>query len=112
MNITMPLPEKVSTNQIYAGIHWAKRKKLVDLFHKAFLEHRKLKVEHYPVDINYIFTFKTKPLDTTNCTYMVKCLEDGMVKNGILEDDNPAHVSFTGIYSQKGSKDEVQIIIT
>lgn len=111
MNISIPLPEKVSTNQIYAGMHWAKRKKLADLYHQSLIEHRNKTVKEYPVEITYIFNFKSKPLDTTNCTFMVKMLEDGLIAHGILKDDNPDHVSFTGIYSQKGSKDEVTINI-
>lgn len=111
MNITIPLPEKVSTNQIYAGMHWSKRKKLSDLYHQSLIEHRQKKVEEYPVEITYIFNFKSKPLDTTNCTFMVKMLEDGLIAHGILKDDTPDHVSFTGIYSQKGSTDEVTINI-
>jgi hypothetical protein len=112
MHIKIPLPEKVSTNQIYSGIHWAKRKKLADLYHQSLLEHRKKEITEYPVEITYIFDFKAKPLDTTNCTFMVKMLEDSLVLNGILKDDDPKHVSFTGIYSQKGTKDEVTITIT
>jgi hypothetical protein len=111
MNIQFPLPEKVSTNKIYAGQHWTKRKKLADLYHNSLLPFRKLKAKDYPVNINYIFTFKSKPLDTTNCSYMVKLIEDGLVKNEILIDDSPEYVSFTGIYSQKGEEDLVEIII-
>ena len=111
MNIQFQLPEKVSTNKIYAGQHWTKRKKLADLYHNSLLPFRKLRAKDYPVNINYIFTFKSKPLDTTNCTYMAKLLEDGLVKNEIIVDDDPEHVSFTGIYSQKGEEDLVEIII-
>jgi len=111
MNIQFPLPEKVSTNKIYAGMHWAKRKKLADLYHKSLLQFKGKKATDYPVNINYIFTFKSKPLDTTNCTFMAKLLEDGLVQHEILIDDSPEYVSFTGIYSQKGDKDLVEIII-
>jgi len=112
MKIKIPLPQKISTNKIYAGTHWATRKKQADLYHESLIEYRNEKITEYPVDINYIFSFKGKTLDTTNCSYMVKMLEDGLVKSGVLEDDDPKHVSFTGIYSQKGKKDEVEIIIT
>ena len=111
MVIKIPIPQKVSTNSIYAGLHWTKRKEHADLYHNYFLEYRNQPIEDYPVDITYIFNFKGKVLDTTNCTYMAKLIEDGLVKNGIIEDDDPKHVSFTGIYSQKGSKDEVEIRI-
>lgn len=112
MIIKIPLPEKVSTNAIYGGLHWSKRKKLADLFHEALIEYRKTQIVEYPVDINYVFSFKGKLLDTTNCTYMAKMFEDGLVKNGVLKGDSPEYVAFTGIYSQKGTRDMVEIIIT
>ena len=111
MNIKIPLPEKVSANTIYAGQHWSKRKKLADLYHQSLLEHRNKKIKSYPVEITYIFNFKSKPLDTTNCMYMAKMLEDSLVLNGVIENDSPEYVSFTGIYSQKGERDEVEINI-
>lgn len=112
MVLELPLPKKISTNKIYAGIHWATRKKQADLFHKSLMEFRGKKVEEYPVNINYIFEFKGKLLDTTNCTYMAKLIEDSLVINGIIEDDSPKFVEFTGIYSQKGEKDKVTIYIS
>jgi len=111
MNIKIPIPEKVSTNKIYSGMHWTKRKKLADLFHNSLIEYRNKAVKEYPVEITYIFTFKSKPLDTTNCTFMVKMLEDSLIINKVIENDSPEYVSFTGIYSQKGNKDEVEINI-
>jgi len=111
ISITIPIPEKVSTNKIYAGTHWAQRKKIADLYHMSLIEHKGHKVTEYPVEITYIFRFKTKPLDSTNCMFMAKCLEDGLIKNGIIEDDSYQHVSFTGAYTQKGTSDEVTIHI-
>ena len=43
--------------------------------------------------------------------YMAKMLEDSLVLNGVIENDSPEYVSFTGIYSQKGERDEVEINI-
>ena len=114
MQFTIPIPQKVSTNVIYSGKHWTVRKQHADLYHQYIRAEVKPpeKGFEYPIDITYIFNFKGKLLDTTNCTYMVKLLEDGLVKSGIIEDDDPKHVQYTGIYSQKGKKDAVEIIIT
>lgn len=111
MNIKIPIPEKISTNKIYSGLHWATRKRHADLYHKSLIEFKGQKVKTYPVEITYIFNFKSKPLDTTNCTYMVKMLEDGLIQNGIIENDSPEYVSFTGIYSQKADEDLIEISI-
>lgn len=112
--IRFKLPEKVSTNAIYAGMHWAKRKRIADHYHLAVLEEvSKLEKQiEYPVDITYVFNFKGNPLDTTNCTFMVKMIEDGLVQAGLLADDDPTHIQCTTIYSQKGPTDFVEVTIT
>lgn len=116
MNIKFAMPKKISTNTIYAGTHWAKRKAQADLYHEYIqaVAHEKqiAPIEEYPIDIEYIFTFKGKPLDTTNATYMAKLCEDGLVKSGIIEDDDPEHVQYTGIYCQNGDEDLIEIIVT
>lgn len=116
MNIKFAMPKKISTNKIYSGVHWAVRKAQADLYHEyinTYAKEYELKpVTEYPIDIEYIFTFKGKPLDTTNATYMAKLCEDGLVKSGIIEDDDPEHVQYTGIYCQNGDEDLIEIIVT
>lgn len=111
MNIKIPLPEKVSTNAIYAGLHWSKRRRLADLYHNSLIEFRNKPMEHYPVDVTYIFRFKGKLLDCSNLSYMAKLLEDGLRHWKILKDDTPEYVQSVTLLSQKGSRDEVEIVI-
>lgn len=93
MIIEITIPEKVSTNKIYAGIHWRERKALADLYHSEVLELKgKLKVKTYPVEILYDWHFVKKPLDTLNCAFMSKMIEDGLVAVGVLEGDEPEFV--------------------
>lgn len=91
----MPLLYKASTNKIYAGIHWSKRKELKDGIYSvvsAFCG--KLgSVVSYPVQIRYRFIFESRALDTFNCAYMAKCIEDALVTLKILQDDDPSHVA-------------------
>lgn len=108
----MTIPHKISSNATYSGMHWTKRKKIADLYHQSMLPFRKAIISEYPVDITYVFTFKGKPLDSSNTATMAKMLEDGMVKCGILKDDDWKHVSFTGLYTQKGESDLVEIYIS
>jgi len=115
MILKFPMPEKISANKIYAGVHWATRKKHADLYHEyisAMVKGQDSIDWEYPVDIEYVFTFKGKPLDTTNCFYMAKLCEDGLVKSGVLGEDNIEHVQYTGIYSQRGKEDGIEIVIT
>lgn len=88
---------KVSTNEIYAGIHWARRKQIKDsVLSVAQGFCRPVRTcESYPVAIRYRFIFGSKPLDTTNCTFLVKMLEDAFRAIGILEDDDVTHVAST-----------------
>lgn len=111
MRIHIPLPEKVSTNAIYAGLHWSKRKKLADLYHASLIEYRNKPINKYPVDVTYIFRFKGRLLDCDNCSYMAKLLKDGLRHWKIIEDDTPEFVQSVTLLSQKGSKDEVEILI-
>lgn len=105
MIFEVTIPEKVSMNNIYSGMHWKKRKELADLYHNEFLElKRKVKVVKYPVVIHYNWHFIKNALDTLNCAFMSKMLEDGMVHVGILEDDSVKYVRRSILDSQKSNK--------
>jgi len=86
---------KQSTNKIYAGIHWTKRKELKNGFlgNVARVCKKLEPIECYPVQISYRFVFETKALDTLNCAYMAKCIEDALCSTRVLKDDDPAHVT-------------------
>ena len=88
---------KTSTNKIYAGEHWSKRKQLKDgITSVAAVFCRPVReIGSYPVEICYRFCFVSRPLDTLNCAYMAKAFEDALRSLGILEDDDPAHVART-----------------
>lgn len=81
---------KISTNKIYEGIHWGQRKTLKD----RFLDTTQRvcdpieSVQSYPVEIWYRFIFVSRPLDTLNCAYMAKIIEDCFRSLGIIEDDD------------------------
>jgi|SRR5262245_36887731 hypothetical protein len=106
--ITLDIPEKVSSNAAYAGMHWSKRKELADLYHPALIEHRGEQWKT-PLHLTFTFSFKGKLLDCSNCFLMAKCLEDSLVINGIIPDDTPAIVAGITIYVAKGNKDTVAI---
>ena len=108
-SIELPLPIKVSTNAIYAGMHWAKRKQIADEYHRALLPFKGIKI-HTPVtQLSFAFSFRTRPLDCSNCSFMAKCLEDAMVMNRLIPSDTPDHVKSIAITSTKGAADAVQI---
>jgi hypothetical protein len=85
------LPKKISANKIYAGGHWIARKKDKDLFRSVLFVANK--VDKYPVKCHYHFEFSKKRLDISNCFYMVKLIEDCLVKKGILINDDPKFIN-------------------
>lgn len=94
--LSLPVPEKISTNRIYSGLHWSERNRLKDLYHAHLLPWRLSRPElKFPVKITYTFVWSKRPLDSTNQTFMIKMLEDGLVKIGILPDDTPKYVKST-----------------
>ncbi len=86
---------KFSTNKIYAGTHWGKRKSIKDVIarHAEFFCRPAARIVAYPVEIRYRFCFVTRPLDTLNTAAMAKMFEDAFRAIGILEDDDPPHVA-------------------
>lgn len=92
-------------------MHWSARKKLADLYHKYMLAH-KSHITEYPIGMSFIFSFKSRPLDVSNTFLMVKLIEDGLVQNGTLKGDSPEFVESIRVHSQKGPRDEVEIIIS
>lgn len=103
--ITIPLPYKMSTNRIYAGLHWAVRKKYKDMMRWALITSiGRLK----PVKegkITFEFGFVNKPLDCSNCSFMAKMIEDVLVEHHILIDDSPKYIKEITIRSTKADRD-------
>ena len=98
---------KISLNKWYAGMHWTKRKKMKDSYTQIVRSQFK---EVLPKDksysVEYHFTFKSRPLDASNCVAMVKMVEDI-----IFEDDSYKIISSILISSGKGSRDTLEINI-
>jgi len=112
----MPIPEKISLNvALRKNKFWLNRKK--DLYYKYVLAHlRNLKIKPinenlYPIDLIFVYTFKGKTLDTTNCGFMSKLIEDGFRDSGFLKNDDLRYVESSKNIVKKGKIDEVKIII-
>ena len=86
-----------STNAIYAGLHWAKRKKAKDDALAATLEavERQIVVPARQ-QVDLIFTPRlgkgARKRDTSNNSMTAKLIEDALVKAGVLADDTEAYV--------------------
>jgi hypothetical protein len=103
--------QKESTNKIYSGVHWRVRQLLKDNY---LYEIKKCKglfhipVE-YPVDLELTFEFSGKTLDSSNCSYMGKIVEDCLVKIGIFPNDSIKYIRSVKYTSVKGKNNLIYI---
>ena len=107
MTIILKDLPKVSLNVWYSSKHWSFRKKLKDNY--TLLVKSQFK-DVLPAsgsyDTEYHFTFKSRPLDASNCVAMVKMIEDI-----IFESDGYKVIKSILITSTKGDQDIVEIKI-
>ncbi len=103
--------KKISNNQIYAGFHWAKRKKIVDAFKLDVWAQLRNQTDRRsfkkPCKVQYIFEFKSKPLDCSNVVLMLKMIEDVL-----FPDDSPKIVKEIRMSSLKSVENKVTVIIS
>lgn len=113
--LTFDMVCKVSTNKIYAGVHWTKRDKDKKAYSwevmRACRSVNLSKIEEYPVMLSFEFQFKGRVLDSSNCSYMAKLVEDGLVHRGILPDDSYKYVSEVRYRASKGKSDVILLEI-
>jgi hypothetical protein len=83
-----------STNSIYAGVHWDKRRRQKEHAIMALSSLGGISPICNPVNIEVTpFLGKGKRgYDVSNYSYTYKLIEDAMVKKGILQDDSPQFV--------------------
>ena len=110
-SITINNLPKISTNEIYAGVHWTKRKKHKQDFLLLTNGMKRLKPVEGIVDLEFVFTFRRNALDSSNNSYCAKILEDCLVHHKILKDDTIKFVRKISMESRKGEIDECQITI-
>lgn len=88
--IVLTLPKPPSLNKIYAGKHWAVRKKYKDDYKSicevALQRHDKFTCETIRLDIRY-----NSRLDIDNGILVSKFLADTLVSLEIIKDDNPKY---------------------
>ena len=94
--ITLELPKPPSLNKIYAGKHWAVRKKYKDDYKKicadALCEYDSFVAEEFYFDISY-----NSRLDIDNGILVSKFLADTLVSEGIVQDDSPKYYTKVSI---------------
>lgn len=114
MKLTIRIPDKVSLNRIYAGVHFRERSRHKDDYHLAVLCAGVAEPYSgtFPVHVHYHFRLHGTPLDISNHAYMLKMVEDGLVARGILPGDEPKYVARISVTAEKDKADEVDVTIT
>lgn len=112
MTITITIPEKISLNKIYAGVHWAIRSQHKDNSHVAVMSAKPaLYPGPFPVNFHYHFKLHGKLLDTSNHFYLTKLVEDGLVACGVIPDDCPKYVAKISVSAEKAKVGEDDVVI-
>lgn len=87
--------KKLSLNKIYAGVHWSVRSKQKKQIH-SMTQLLACNTQPFtkPVKLTFRATVGKGSVmwDISNHGYLVKLVEDGLVKAGVLEDDNQKFV--------------------
>lgn len=105
----IPIAEKVSLNKIYAGVHWRKRREWAEVMHWMVLSARILPYDGpFPVDCRYHFFLHGKQLDSSNCAFLAKLVEDGLVHAKVIPDDSRQYVRWVSVLSSQAKKTEEQ----
>ncbi len=88
--IELVLPKPPSLNKIYAGKHWAVRKKYKDDYKKE-CQKELAKVDTFVADrINFSIRYNSR-LDIDNGILVSKFLADTLVEEGYIQDDSPKY---------------------
>ena len=103
--IKLRLPKPPSLNKIYAGKHWAVRKKYKDDYKaictEALAHYDKFTCEGFRLDISY-----RSRLDIDNGILVSKFLADTLVALEVVKDDNPKYYDKVTIcYDESLEKD-------
>ena len=105
MKFVIPIPEKISLNEIYGGIHYRKRSAQKDDFHLAVMSaNPKPYTGDFPIHAHYHFKLRGRGYDISNHAYMTKLLEDGLVACGVIPDDTPKYINAITITAEKAKK--------
>lgn len=112
-----------STNSIYAGCHWAKRKKHADAAHAAVIDAMPDHCFSAGAQFQRAVSITVTPSlgkgcrgrDVSNYSYAAKLIEDGLVQSGVLRGDEADKVASMTLYApvvDRGSPSGLHVTIT
>lgn len=87
---------KMSLNKIWWGVHWWVRSTFRNIWHEeiySLVQTNDVQPIKDRIHIEYEYRFKTRYLDTSNCSVMNKAIEDWLVEAWVLPDDTPQYIT-------------------
>ena len=110
LSYTIDEKYKISTNKIYSWCHRTFRQKISSYYHElVYFDCLKLKQFDFKVNIDFIFYFKKRALDSSNCSFIAKCIEDWFTKNWLIKDDNINYIWKISMESRKWKENKIEI---
>lgn len=104
-----------SLNAFYSGMHWAKRKAIVDqwhwLFRAAFLHAKLPKKLETPLTIHVVQYCKGVVRDNDNAVVIAKLAQDSLKLFGYIPDDNPKYINKVILESVKGKANGLEVYL-
>ena len=116
IEITIPI-RAVSSNQPYAGVHWATRQKWVNEFKQSVrvaLPDALVQGDGWPVqrvDFCVDAYFASRPQDSDNIGFATKMIIDAL-KGWVMPDDDISHVRRVCMESHSGPRNEIIVTAT
>ena len=102
----------ISTNKVYAGMHWGTRKRIAEHYHKVVAKEFArdgVALLTYPVHLVFVFSMTKRLMDCSNVSFMGKMIEDGLVSAGLVPTDTIKHICAVTYKVILGDKDEVNV---
>lgn len=111
MRFTIAIPEKVSLNKIYAGIHFRERMRHKEDYYYAVMEAQVPRYHgDFPIACHYHFKLRGTRLDISNHAYMLKMIEDALVAAAVIPGDDPKYVARITVTAEKAAKTEDEVV--
>jgi len=103
-----------SLNAFYAGMHWSKRKRIVDEWHTIFwasmVESKLPKPLKTPITVS-VTQFCKRLRDVDNAVISAKFCLDTLKEHGYIPDDSPQYVERVILECKKGKENKTIIVI-
>lgn len=108
--VKLTLPKPPSLNKIYAGKHWAVRKKYKDDYKKE-CKKELAKIDRFTTErINFSISYHSR-LDIDNGILVSKFLADTLVEEGYIEDDRPKYYDYVDICFDKELPKNTYVVV-